>query len=152
MAVVPGKNVPVWANRGLSGIDGTIATARGFSLGRSHSGFSGLTRVVLGDLAMLHDAGSLLLQESERDNSRLHLFVVTDGGGSLFDSLEVAQSANKSAYDRVIFTPVEADLASLATAYGWAYRKADNLGGLIEALADTRGHLVVECPVDRAGP
>ena len=147
--LVPGKKIPVWSNRGLSGIDGTIATARGVASGRSRAGFLGVTRVVLGDLALLHDAGSLLVQESERNSSRLHVIVVTDGGGSLFDSLEVAQSADPASYERVIFTPTEADYESLAKAYGWSYRRADNLGSLIEALADTSPLLLVECPVER---
>ena len=150
--VVSGKKIPVWSNRGLSGIDGTIATARGFASGRSHAGLAGITRVVLGDLALLHDVGSLLLQESEKENSRLQVLVVVDGGGSLFDSLEVAETANPDAYERVIFTPSQADLESLATAYGWSYRKAHDLGGLIEALADTRKQLLIECPVERAEP
>lgn len=150
--VVPGKKIPVWSNRGLSGIDGTIATARGFASARSHAGLAGLTRVVLGDLALLHDAGSLLLQESEQDNSRLQVLVVVDGGGSLFDSLAVAETANPDAYERVVFTPAEVDLESLVTAYGWSYRKANDLGGLIEALADTSKQLLIECPVERAEP
>ncbi len=150
--LVPGKKIPVWSNRGLSGIDGTIATARGFASGRSHAGLAGITRVVLGDLALLHDAGSLLLQDSERDNSRLQVLVVVDGGGSLFDSLEVAETTTPDAYERVIFTPSHADLESLATAYGWSYRKAQDLGGLIEGLADTSKQLLIECPVERAEP
>lgn len=147
--LVSGKKISVWSNRGLSGIDGTIATARGFASSRSRASLPGVTRVVLGDLALLHDAGSLLVQQSERNSSKLHLIVVSDGGGSLFDSLEVAQSADPSSYERVIFTPAEADCESLAKAFGWSYRRADNLGGLIEALADTSPLLLVECPVER---
>lgn len=148
--VVPGKKIPVWANRGLSGIDGTVATARGIASSRNLRGVPGVTRVVLGDLALLHDAGSLLLQQSERMNSSLQIFVAVDGGGSLFDSLEVADSAEPASYERVIFTPSQADLASLADAYGWRYRKATDLAGLSEALADVGGQLLVECPVKRA--
>src|SRR6185312_12035252 len=57
--VAPGKKIPVHANRGLSGIDGTIATATGIALASQDDGH-GITRVLLGDLALLHDAGSLL--------------------------------------------------------------------------------------------
>lgn len=150
--LVPGKRIPVWANRGLSGIDGTVATARGMASSRCLRGLPGVTRVVLGDLALLHDAGSLLLQESERAASNLQIFVAVDGGGSLFDFLEVADSADSRSYERVIFTASQAGLASLAAAYGWRYRKATDLAGLSEALADTGGQVLVECPVGRAGP
>ncbi len=151
-SIVPGKRVPVWSNRGLSGIDGTISTFRGIAAGRAHAGLSGVTRVVLGDVAFLHDAGSLLLQKFEQRGQQLQIVVVTDGGGSLFDSLEVANTAEASAYERVIFTPASADIHSLATAYGWSYRRVVDHGGLLEALADKSNQSVVECVVDRAGP
>jgi 2-succinyl-6-hydroxy-2,4-cyclohexadiene-1-carboxylate synthase len=151
-SIVPGKKIPVWSNRGLSGIDGTIATSRGIAAGRAHAGLSGVTRVVLGDLAFLHDAGSLLLQTSEQRSQQLQIFVVTDGGGSLFDSLEVAHTADRPAYERVIFTPARAEVESLAAAYGWSYRRVVNHGDLLEALAEKSNQSVVECVVDRAGP
>jgi len=149
--IVPGKKIPVWSNRGLSGIDGTIATSRGISAGRANSGLSGVTRLVLGDLALLHDAGSLLLQKFEQLSHQLQIVIVKDGGGSLFDSLEVAHTAEKSSYERVIFTPASADFESLAVAYGWRYRRVVDHGGLLEALAENSGQSVVECVVNRAG-
>jgi 2-succinyl-6-hydroxy-2,4-cyclohexadiene-1-carboxylate synthase len=151
-SIVPGKKIPVWSNRGLSGIDGTVATSRGIAAGRALAGLSGVTRVVLGDLAFLHDAGALLLQKFEQRSQQLQIVIVTDGGGSLFDSLEVADTADKSAYERVIFTPARAEVESLAAAYGWIYRRVVDHGGLLEALAEKRNQSVVECVVDRAGP
>lgn len=147
--VVPGKNIPVWSSRGLSGIDGTIATSRGIARARALSGETGVTRLVLGDLALLHDAGSLLLDCGEAEASRLQVIVVSDGGGSLFDLLEVKDTASESAFDRVLFTPAHADLGSLARAYGWNYRSCDTLGDLLEALADSTNPLLIECQVAR---
>ncbi|MFV0320550.1 MAG: 2-succinyl-5-enolpyruvyl-6-hydroxy-3-cyclohexene-1-carboxylic-acid synthase, partial [Microbacterium sp.] len=48
--VLAGMQVPVHANRGLAGIDGTIATAAGISLASQAEGRPGVTRVLLGDL------------------------------------------------------------------------------------------------------
>ncbi len=59
--VAPGKKIRVHANRGLAGIDGTIATASGIALASQRDDAPpGITRVLLGDLSFLHDVGSLL--------------------------------------------------------------------------------------------
>ena len=152
--IVPGKKVCVFANRGLAGIDGTIATAIGIALASGTAaeetgGAAGVTRVLLGDLALLHDAGSLLFGEGER---RPHLQVVVgnDGGGTIFDGLEVASTAARSAFDRVLFTPQRADVAALAAAYGWAHQVVRTKGELDQALsAPPPGVSIVEVPLDR---
>ncbi|WP_253202125.1 2-succinyl-5-enolpyruvyl-6-hydroxy-3-cyclohexene-1-carboxylic-acid synthase [Subtercola sp. PAMC28395] len=119
--VVPGKNIRVHSNRGLAGIDGTIATAIGIALASQRGADSvGVTRLLLGDLTLLHDVGSMLLGVGER-RPRIQLVVANDGGGTIFDTLEVADTANRAAFDRVMFTPQSVDIASLAKAYGWAY-------------------------------
>lgn len=146
--MVPGKKLWVSSNRGLSGIDGTIATARGVSLARARTGATGVTRVLMGDLAFLHDAGSLLLDQGEED-AWVQIVVVRDGGGSLFDLLEARETASKDAYERVMFTPASAELEHLAAAYGWTYQQAVTLGQLSEALMNTSRHHIIECVVER---
>ena len=152
--IVPGKKVCVFANRGLAGIDGTIATAIGIALARGAAaeesgGAAGVTRVLLGDLALLHDGGSLLFGEGER---RPHLQVVVgnDGGGTIFDSLEVASTAAPTAFDRVLYTPQRADIAALAAAYRWSHRVVTTKGELDQALsAPPAGVSIVEVPLAR---
>ncbi|MBB5633397.1 2-succinyl-5-enolpyruvyl-6-hydroxy-3-cyclohexene-1-carboxylate synthase [Cryobacterium mesophilum] len=155
--IVAGKNIRVHANRGLAGIDGTIATAIGISLasqfaadaGRADAGHAaaGTTRVVLGDLAFLHDVGSLLAAPGEPE-PRIQLIVGNDGGGTIFDSLEVAATADGGAFDRVLYTPHTAKPAALAEAYGWNYRLVNNRGELDEALS-SGGRTVIEIPLGR---
>ena len=146
---VPGKKISVWSSRGISGIDGTLATARGIAAARKSFELAGVTRVVLGDLALLHDVGSLLTGPAEFQDSRFQAIVVRDGGGSIFDSLDVFESAPRESFDRVIFSPSSADFAALARAYGWAYRHAETLGDFIEALANSRSPLLIDCSVPR---
>ena len=146
--VAPGKNIPVLSTRGLSGIDGQIAFSRGVSAGIATPG-TGTVRVILGDLAFLHDVGSLLRDVGEEQWGRVHLFVVVDGGGSIFDTLEAKESSDPDHFERVLFTPVQANVSALAEAYGWEYMELTQFGQMPEALAHTANHLIVECRVGR---
>jgi 2-succinyl-5-enolpyruvyl-6-hydroxy-3-cyclohexene-1-carboxylate synthase len=147
---VPGKNIRVHANRGLAGIDGTISTAVGIALAAAtEAAASGVTRVLLGDLALLHDAGALLLGAGE-ERPRIQLVVGNDNGGTIFDGLEVAFSAPHEAFDRVMLTRQNVDIASLAAAYGWQYARATTRGELDQALSGPiDGPSVLEVPLPR---
>jgi 2-succinyl-5-enolpyruvyl-6-hydroxy-3-cyclohexene-1-carboxylate synthase len=142
---VTGKKIRVHANRGLAGIDGTISTAVGIALG---SETDGTTRVLLGDLAALHDAGGLLFGAGET-RPRIQVIVGNDGGGTIFDTLEVAGTAPKDAMDRVFLTPQVVSFESLATAYGWSYLRAANRGELDQALTASTGPTLIEVPLGR---
>ncbi|GAA5206700.1 2-succinyl-5-enolpyruvyl-6-hydroxy-3-cyclohexene-1-carboxylic-acid synthase [Microbacterium kyungheense] len=147
--VLPGKKVPVHANRGLAGIDGTIATATGIAVASQAGAGAGVTRVLLGDLAVLHDVGALLLPPHE-DEPRIQLVVGNDGGGTIFDGLEVAGVAGAEAMDRVLFTPHAVRLEQLALAYGWEYRRVTTRSALDQALTSpVGGRQLIEVPLER---
>lgn len=131
------RRVEVRSNRGLAGIDGTVATALGVAVASQLGAQprAGATRVLIGDLALLHDAGSLLLPPNE-PHPRVQLFVGNDGGGTIFDTLEAAQTASADSFDRVMYTPQRADLESLARAYGWEYRRVATRGELERLLTE----------------
>lgn len=143
--VVPGKKIPVHANRGLAGIDGTIATATGIALASTGDG---VTRVLLGDLALLHDAGSLAPAPGE-PTPRMQVIVGNDGGGTIFDALEVAGTADPALFDRVLYTPQAVDFSALAVAYGWEYRRAATRAELDDALTASGERVLVEVPLPR---
>ncbi len=147
--VLGGKRVPVHANRGLAGIDGTIATATGIALASQADGAPGVTRVLLGDLAFLHDVGAMLLPADE-PAPRLQVIVGNDGGGTIFDGLEVAASAPAGDLDRAFYTPQNVGLEQLAAAYGWAYSKVTTRSALDQALtAPVTGPQLIEVPLER---
>jgi 2-succinyl-5-enolpyruvyl-6-hydroxy-3-cyclohexene-1-carboxylate synthase len=148
--VAPGKRIPVHANRGLAGIDGTIATATGIALASQDGDDQrpGITRVLLGDLALLHDAGSLLAGVGE-PRPRMQVIVGNDHGGTIFDGLEVAATADPALIDRVLLTPQSVDLAALASAYGWEYRHVANRGELGPALTPSADRVLIEVPLAR---
>ncbi|WP_431071010.1 2-succinyl-5-enolpyruvyl-6-hydroxy-3-cyclohexene-1-carboxylic-acid synthase [Microbacterium phyllosphaerae] len=148
-AVLGGKKVPVHANRGLAGIDGTIATATGIALASQAGGSPGITRVLLGDLAFLHDVGALLLPPDE-DEPRLQVIVGNDGGGTIFDGLEVAATADRTDLDRAFYTPHTVRLEKLALAYGWEYQRVTTRTALDQALTTPAGgRQLIEVPLTR---
>ncbi|WP_194765087.1 2-succinyl-5-enolpyruvyl-6-hydroxy-3-cyclohexene-1-carboxylic-acid synthase [Microbacterium sp. UFMG61] len=147
--VLGGKKVPVHANRGLAGIDGTIATATGIALASQAGGAPGVTRVLLGDLAFLHDVGALLLPPDE-DEPRLQVIVGNDGGGTIFDGLEVASTAARADLDRAFYTPHTVRLEQLALAYGWEYQRITTRTALDQALTTPAGgRQLIEVPLTR---
>lgn len=147
--LLAGKKVPVHANRGLAGIDGTIATGLGIALTSQAAGGAGVTRVVIGDLALLHDAGALL-QPAGEPAPRIQVIVGNDGGGTIFDGLEVAQTASAAAMDRVLYTPQNVRVDLLAAAYGWEYVRATTRTELDQALvAPVTGRQLIEVALAR---
>ena len=137
------------ANRGLAGIDGTVATAIGIALASQAGGAAGVTRVVLGDLALLHDVGALLMSPGERE-PRIQVIVGNDGGGTIFDQLEVAAMAGQADMDRVLYTPHTVDIQHLALAYGWDFQRVTTRSALDQALTTpVGGRQLIEVPLPR---
>ncbi len=144
-----GKKVTVHSNRGLAGIDGTIATATGVALASQVDERPGVTRLLLGDLAFLHDMGALLLPPGEQE-PRLQVVVGNDGGGTIFDGLEVASVAGDDAMTRVQYTPQTARLEQLALAFGWEYHRCTTRVALDQVLtAPSGGRQLIEVPLPR---
>lgn len=106
--------VNVVASRGLAGIDGTIATARGIAdaLGTRQV-------AVMGDLAFLHDATSLV-RASASPSPALDVVVMDDGGGRIFSTVEHAH-APADVYMRFFRTPTTLDVRSAAVMAGVEY-------------------------------
>jgi 2-succinyl-5-enolpyruvyl-6-hydroxy-3-cyclohexene-1-carboxylate synthase len=104
--------------------------------------------VLVGDLTALYDVGALLFGGGEV-RPRIQVVVGNDGGGTIFDGLDVAATAPADSFDRVQYTPQTVDLRALATAYGWEYRVARNRGELDGALAASETPTLVEVPLLR---
>jgi 2-succinyl-5-enolpyruvyl-6-hydroxy-3-cyclohexene-1-carboxylate synthase len=141
-AILPGKPLRVHSNRGLSGIDGTIATAAGIASASQTDAFAtqgGVTRVILGDLAAQHDIGALATVKG-----RIQIIVGNDGGGRIFDDLAVAEVANPNHFERVMRTPQNINFEGVARAFNLGYVKVSNRGDLTTALTNTSRPTLVE--------
>ncbi len=89
----PTENIlEVGANRGVSGIDGTIATAVGFSRGLQKR-----TILLIGDLAFLHDLNSLAMLKDLTHPMVIVIF--NNNGGGIFSFLPIANSLTTSSQD-----------------------------------------------------
>ena len=141
-----GDRRKVLANRGLSGIDGTVSTAIGAALGRPRSSRA---LALMGDVTFVHDATGLVLGPRE-ERPDLTIVVVNDDGGSIFATLEQGADPYADRYDTLFGTPHGVDLAALCAATRTPHWRVGSLPELEQALATPHGGIeVVEVRVRR---
>ena len=130
----------VLSNRGANGIDGTVSTAYGVA-----SVSDGPVVLLIGDVALLHDAGGLLA--GRRLGLDLDIVLLNNDGGGIFEFLPVAGEGDF--FEEHVATPHGVDFAHLAAFYGCAHERADDLAGVTGALG-RGGTTIVEVRTDRA--
>ncbi|ROP43262.1 2-succinyl-5-enolpyruvyl-6-hydroxy-3-cyclohexene-1-carboxylic-acid synthase [Pseudokineococcus lusitanus] len=148
----------VLSGRGLAGIDGTLSGAVGAVLATGRPG-----RVLVGDLAALHDLAGLAVPPGERGRTtawsvppQLQVVVLDDDGGGIFDLLEhggLARAVPGRAGDveRLFGTPTGVDLVALARGLGLPATRVHGTAELRAVLrAPEPGLSVVVVPADRS--
>ena len=141
-----GDRRKVVANRGLSGIDGTVSTAIGATLGRPSTSRA---FALMGDVTFLHDSNGLVLGPREA-RPDLTIVVVNDDGGSIFSMLEQGAEEYADRFDTLFGTPHGVDVAALCAATRTPHWRVDSLPELEQALASPNGGIeVVEARVRR---
>ncbi len=130
----------VHANRGASGIDGTISAALG--------GGDGANLPVIGfvgDLAAYHDMNGLLAVD--RFDLETSLVVVNNDGGGIFHMLPIED--HDPPFEHYFKTPHGLDFEAAAEQYGLDYTAVsdrDDLSAALETLGS--GQQLIECFVD----
>ncbi len=119
--------IPVWANRGLAGIDGICSTAAGVALGSREP-----ITVLVGDLTFLHDLTSLIYISGEKIPD-MRIIVADDNGGAIFTTLEVG---DLECVEDLFVMPHGLDLARLAAGFGWTTRRVATRDQLISVLSE----------------
>ncbi len=137
-AWAPAKLLNIYSNRGLAGIDGTVATANGLALIERE----GTTRALIGDLTLFHDASSLAIDPIDGELN-IQIVVGNDAGGTIFAGLEMAEALDAKTFERLFTTPQQIDIWHLAQAYGWNYIRVENISELQKALSTT-GRVVID--------
>lgn len=107
-----GRSVVIGGNRGVSGIDGTIASAAGFAQALDRP-----VTLMIGDLAALHDLNSLAILRDVK--APVVMVVVNNGGGGIFSFLPIAQHAD--VFERYFGTPHSYSLANAASMFEMNY-------------------------------
>lgn len=136
------SHVVVHANRGANGIDGVIATAAGVARASRQPTF-----VVVGDVAAIHDA-STLLSLVGRDLD-VRIVVLNNDGGGIFHHLPQATTVDEATFEAIYGTPHGIQFASLAHSLGirtWVID--ENREVLARALAEP-GPSLIEIHTDR---
>lgn len=147
----PGRE-GVFSNRGLAGIDGTIAAAMGAQTATGRP-----LRAVMGDLTFLYDLPALGSVQSRQPHGSpqrdLQIIVLDDGGGTIFESLEHGRAADLETLERYFAVPQEVDVCAVASAFGWEVTCIHSLSELTAALVQpVRGlsvlHVSLSSPAD----
>ena len=141
---VVGPGVTIISNRGVSGIDGCVATGLGAALASGRP-----VTVFLGDLAFLHDLSGVTAVAQA--NAAVRIVVVNNGGGGIFSFLPVAGGGVDAAQvERYFGTPHSLALSPIARALGLYQSTCDDVESLRLALADApRRPEVIEVRTNR---
>lgn len=156
MVGLPFDGVDTHTPRGAAGIDGTVGQAVGLALAAQSAEPDAVraprTVALLGDLALLHDAGGLLVGPLEARPENLTLVVANDEGGGIFETLEMGAPALRDSFERGFGTPHGVRVEELCGAYGVEYAAAGSLQELIAALDEAEeegGFRVIEARTTR---
>jgi 2-succinyl-5-enolpyruvyl-6-hydroxy-3-cyclohexene-1-carboxylate synthase len=125
--------LPVFGNRGASGIDGNVATIAGIAMGTGRPVIG-----LVGDQTLLHDLNSLPLLRG----LPVALVVVNNGGGGIFRFLPLA--TDDRARSRYWEAAHGFDFRAAAAQFGLRHVQVSGRSDLEEALGSA-GPVVIEC-------
>ncbi len=138
-----GARIRIAANRGVSGIDGTIASAIGFAVALNKP-----VTLLIGDLAFLHDLNSLTLLSSTA--VPIIIVLINNGGGGIFSFLPIA--GFKEVFEPYFGTPHSFSFEHAASLFRLDYATPRNLQELqktYQAAIQKNKSILIEVRTDR---
>lgn len=117
--------VEVCCNRGTSGIEGSLSTAIGYSVGSDKLNF-----VVIGDLSFFYDMNALW---NGNFGCNLRILLLNNGGGEIFQALPGLSMSEKT--HRFVTASHATSAKGWATERGFAYFGVHNAAQLAESIA-----------------
>ena len=132
----PRTGLAVFANRGLAGIDGNIASSFGIAsrFERSYA--------VLGDLTFLHDISALTNSITEN----LTVFIIDNNGGGIFSTLP---QAGIDGFEAIFGTPHDLDIESVIKGFKLPVlrvKSASDIEQIIAHQSEGLNFVIVEVP------
>jgi 2-succinyl-5-enolpyruvyl-6-hydroxy-3-cyclohexene-1-carboxylate synthase len=137
------KDVHIAANRGISGIDGIIASAAGFAAGAGRP-----TTLLIGDLAFIHDVNALAIPHRQR--TPLVIVLINNRGGGIFHFLPI--SSHSDVFEDFFAAGHEFTFGGVCKTFCIAYHCCTDKEDFARAYraATQQAHpCVIEVPTDR---
>ena len=131
------------ANRGASGVDGTIASGIGYACGLKRP-----VTLVLGDLAFLHDLNTLA--QISQTSATVIIIVINNHGGGIFSFLPIAKFSQY--FEKYFATPHDISFEKIAQMFDIEYRKVyfnDEFISLYRNLTKHNKTALVEIEIER---
>ncbi len=120
----PVKTIAYFANRGVSGIDGSTSTALGMAVANPNK----LVVLITGDLSFFYDSNALW---NNYLPPNFRLIVVNNNGGGIFKIIDGPQSTQQK---NIFIAPHQAKIKPLCKAFNVDYFYADSLENLEEII------------------
>lgn len=122
----PASDIQYFANRGVSGIDGSTSTALGIAVNSPNR----LNLLITGDTSFFYDSNALW---NSYLPSNLRIVVINNGGGGIF---KIIDGPSSSEQNQLFVAPFNADIASICKAFNVHHLSIDNERDLNKILSD----------------
>lgn len=135
------KNLTIATNRGVSGIEGFIASSCGFIDGSNKD-----TYLVLGDVSFIHDLNSLYYLKQLKTS--LKIIIVNNDGGGIFTLMPISKEKPVLDY---ISSPHGENFQKIADAFGIHYIPVTQKDQLLPGLKELElhnNHTIMEIFID----
>lgn len=137
------KNVYIYGNRGVSGIDGVVSTALGIAAASKKS-----VTLVIGDLSFYHDLNGLLAAKHYKID--ITILLINNDGGGIFSFLPQAEEGQH--FEKLFGTPLGIDFSHSVLMYGGSYlliKETEDLSAALTKSYLTPGLKVIEIQTNR---
>lgn len=142
-AIKKDRKIFVTANRGASGIDGSIASAIGFA-----QGINSNVTLLLGDLAFIHDLNSLhQLSETEH---QIIMVLINNQGGGIFSFLPIANQTDN--FEKYFATPHKMTFKNAAKLFNLDYFFPQSISDLqknYKSAINLKNSTIIELHINR---